>query len=383
MLCSIFIESCIVYESVLIDKLYVVALRLNNLMLQGTFNLSRIEAESIVKIQKCIIESHANIIMITLGNMWIEDTIFDSLYMENIHTHEYLICDDMLKDCNKYPGLTEREQKFECMMKNIVKKRCTIFLNRSKFNGTTEFSKIVTSVFSICDCRVYDYVRIDNKNEEDESPLENQLPGPPEHEFNNQILVLDNTTFYEDADIDNTYRYVRMNNTKFKNRAYLDVDYLHLTEGMLIKRRYTDRKLIDDLPESVSELYKAYDEKEFYEKQQLFTAVKTYERDHENHWWKKLGYYAHELFSGYGKSPARVLSTILITIVAFAAVFLLAGYGTSIDCLIESCSSFFTIGLGLGAMENNGLKTAVILEGAVGFILMTYFVVVLCDRKKF
>lgn len=382
----IFIEDCVVNKSTILDRLYT-ALDIEDSSFYGReFSLNGLKSEGIIYICGCTFEPRTEISHLSIREMKIKNSTFEELCVYDITTDKYLNYEELVTnyDCDSdYDELTEREKRFSSAMEYATKTGHTISIKNSIFNGTAEFSKIVTSVFTICNCRTYDYVCINDENTENKPLFDFSLPSPPKHEFSNQILILDDTTFYEGADIDNTYRYIRMNNTKFKNEAYLDVEYLHLTEGWLIKKRYADRRLIDDHPESISELYKACNERDFYGKQHLFTAVKTYERDYESLWWKKLEYYTHELFSSYGKSPVRVLSTIIITIMAFTAVFLLAGYGTSIDCLIESCSSFFTIGLGLSAMENNGLKTAVILEGAVGFILMTYFVVVLCDRNKF
>lgn len=94
-----------------------------------------------------------------------------------------------------------------------------------------------------------------------------------------------------------------------------------------------------------------------------------------------MGSYGHELLSDYGKSPTRVIIAILTVIILFAIGFHYADYGIP-DAFLNSCSSFFMIGLGAPGIDSFPIKAMVIVEGALGFVLMTYFIVVLCDGKK-
>ena len=202
-----------------------------------------------------------------------------------------------------------------------------------------------------------------------------------EREFDIEFLDLSESIFYEDAEIDNVYRFIRMHNVRFKESSRIDEKYMSLTKEHIIRRMDEARRLIDDKPPSLQELYRSCDSNDYETKLRLFKDAKTQERK-EAEWWRKPGYVAHELLSDYGKSPVRVLLSIVLTIAIFAALFWCTGDGTSVDCLIGSCSSFFTIGINAFDAETELTKMLTIAEGALGLILMAYFVVVLCERRK-
>lgn len=196
-----------------------------------------------------------------------------------------------------------------------------------------------------------------------------------------QFLDLSESIFYEDVEVGNVYRYVRMHNARFKENSRFDEKYLSLTKGRVIRRMDEARRLIDDKQPSLQELYMSCDSNDYDTKINLFRDVKTLER-RDSEWWRKTGYIAHELISDYGRSPMRVIISIVLLITAFAALFYCVGNRTIIDCLIGSCSSFFTIGI--SALSSDAVETKIfmIIEGAIGLILMSYFVVVLCERRK-
>jgi hypothetical protein len=183
------------------------------------------------------------------------------------------------------------------------------------------------------------------------------------------------------VEVENVYRYIRMNNTRFKENSRFDERYMNPTKGHIIRRMDEDRRLIDDKQSSLQELYMSCDSNDYDTKLRLFQDAKTLER-REAEWWRKIGYVAHELLSDYGKSPTRVIVTIVLVIAAFAALFYIDQNGAFVDCLIESCSSFFTIGINSFSVDTTETKMLIIIEGALGLIMMAYFVVVLCERRR-
>ncbi len=322
--------------------------------------------------------------------------------MHRIATCGYLEYENLIKDYAGYYGsgcqekpicdrpdgeehLSPREMRFDSAINKAVDEKCAIIIVGTVFNGVTEFSGLSTTFLGICGCRAYDELLIENDrpylNTDPEDRRQSPFYEPAEKKYDVQFLDLSGTIFYEDVDVLNIYRFIRLNNTRFKENCYIDAEYLNLTKGQIIRRLNNRRRLIDEAPQTINELYRSCNRGDYESKMKLFFDVKVTERV-ESSGLKRLGYYTHELLSNYGKSPVRVLISIFSVIAVFSIVFFLTDYGTIQDCITNSFSSFFTIGLSITGLEEQASKALMIAEGAIGALLMAYFVVVLCDRKK-
>jgi len=78
-----------------------------------------------------------------------------------------------------------------------------------------------------------------------------------------QFLDLSESIFYEDVEVGNVYRYVRMHNARFKENSRFDEKYLSLTKGRIIRRMDEARRLIDDKQPSLQELYMSCDSNDY------------------------------------------------------------------------------------------------------------------------
>lgn len=200
-------------------------------------------------------------------------------------------------------------------------------------------------------------------------------------DYDVQFLDLKHTIFYENVEVENIYRFIDLFETKFKDYSYIDENYLNITEGWPIKRISKNTRLIDHSSHSLNELLVSCNKDDPDRKVELYLDTKIQERK-ECIPVFKIGYVAHELLSNYGKSPLRVLIVMVAIIGLFSLLLSGMGHGTVGNCFLNSCSSFFTIGLGVSDLDNFSIKSLIVLEGVIGFSLMSYFIVVLCDRRK-
>lgn len=270
-------------------------------------------------------------------------------------------------------------------MGEAVETKASVIFISTDFNGVTDIAGIVSSMLAIHECKSFADFLIS------ERPLDGEFDHSKDIDWLNniqsdrdydvQFLGLANSIFYEDIDVSNVYRFLDLQNSRFKELSYIDDSYLQMTSGRIIRRISGNRRLVNDDPHPLQELYRSKDDEDQGGKLHLFLSMKTMEREYAETW-RKPGYYFHEWISDYGKSPVRVLFNILLVMGVFGIALYCTSYGTVADCIIGSCSAFFTIGLGLSGIEGQLLKILVILEGAIGFVMMTYFVVVLCDWKK-
>lgn len=366
------------------------------------FMLNRIKTGYAIELLNSNFDVSANIGVCKTEGMRVKDTSFKDLYMHHLATNkrqEYEELNKVIADSSDTRshkiityegqdegGLSPREWEFDHAINKAVDEKCAILITDTDFTGSTEFLGINTTLLGICGCRVYDEFRIEDNRPYLIIDPEDSCPSPfyeqAEGKYDVQFLDLSGTIFYEDVDILNIYRFIRLNNTRFKENCYIDVDYLNLTKGHVIRRLSNKRRLIDEAPQTINELCRSCNRDDQESKMELFLNAKTIERE-ESSRLEKLGYYAHEMFSNYGKSPIRVLITIFYVIALFSIAFLVMDYGIIDDCITNSFSSFFTIGLSITGMEDQATKALMIAEGATGTILMAYFVVVLCDRKKY
>ncbi len=283
--------------------------------------------------------------------------------------------------------LTDREKKFDRAIGRAARRHggSSFLFKETIFNGTVEVRKVVVSLLVIWRCRALDdFLVLEECLKNDYEAIrkyESPIYDHAEKEYDIEFLDLSESIFYEDAEIDDVFRFIRMHNTRFKENSIINERYMGLTKGHVIRRMDEARRLIDDKQPSLQELYRSCDSNDYETKLRLFKDVKTQERK-EAEWWRKPGYVTHELLSDYGKSPTRVLLSIVMTIAVFAILFWSTDNGTCVDCLIGSCSSFFTVGINAFDAETELTKMLTIAEGALGLILMSYFVVVLCERRK-
>ncbi len=352
--------------------------------------------ETTVEMSNCLIES-----------LDVEESNFNNLNIDNVatktyHTFEDLIADHSEEDIEEMSDesiiimgdidsigndpIIRRIKRFQTAMNEAFNKNSFIRFIQTNFNGLVSVSNIRATVITFGCCRAYDEVTIIEMDrgryfDRDYGPIGAMILNQKKQEYNIQFLDLGCTIFYENAEIQNIYRFIDLSETKFKDNLDIDEEYLDVTKGWIVKRISKDIRLIDYNSRTLQELLGSCNRDDYEKREKLFLDVKTQERG-DCKLPFKIGYIAHELLSNYGKSPLRILVVMTITIGLFSLLFFSASHGTIGDCILDSCSSFFTIGLGMSHLDDCVIKSLVVLEGAIGFSLMSYFIVVLCDRRK-
>ena len=359
-----------------------------------------------LEIYNCTFEATIEMTNCLVETLNVEESNFDNLNIDNIATHTYYTFEDLSQKKSdekiESPGdgpiiiiddesvindpFIRRIKKFESAIGEVYDRKSVIKFVRSNFNGLVSISNVKTTALVFGCCRAYDEVTIMNLDQgryfsHDSGPVRTMICAKEKQEYSIQFLDLGCTIFYENTEIQNTYRYIDLSETKFKDHLDIDEDYLNVTKGWPVKRISNDTRLIDYSSRTLQELLVSCNRDEYDRKESLFLDVKTQERGDCRSIFK-IGYICHELLSNYGKSPLRVLVVMAAIIGVFSLLFFGIGHDTIENCILDSCSSFFTIGLGMAHLDEFTIKSLVVLEGALGFSLMSYFIVVLCDRRK-
>lgn len=206
-----------------------------------------------IEISDCDYDVMTGISLCKAEEVRIKDTVFRDLTMDCISTHSYfdyehLIDNDSdtlekglvaLPDNNDESddnGLSKREKRFDNAMGTAVERKSSILFSNTTFNGITELSDITASLLGVCGCRAYDDFQI-SKQRMDSSyeameKYESDFCDTTERNYALQFIDLSGTIFYENTEISNVYRFICMNNTRFKEYCYIDTDYLNVTEGL-------------------------------------------------------------------------------------------------------------------------------------------------------
>ncbi|WP_400205123.1 hypothetical protein [Methanomethylophilus alvi] len=359
-----------------------------------------------LEINKCTFETTTEMTNCLIESLDVEESNFNNLNVDNISTHTYFTLENLsqnqsnddFKEFDEGPILVmgddsalddpfvNRIKKFEAAMDSAFQKKSAIEFVRSIFNGLVSISSIKSTVLAFGCCRAYDEVTIMDMDagryfSHDSGPVRTLIEGRKKQDFDFQFLDLRCSIFYENVEIHNIYRFIDLSETKFKDDADIDEEYLNVTNGWPIRRISKDTRLIDYSSRTLQELFMSCNRDEYDRRERLYLDIKTQERG-DCRFIFKIGYVAHEVLSNYGKSPLRVLTVMAAIIGVFSLLLFGVGYDSIGNCIIDSCSSFFTIGLGISHLDELTVKTLVVLEGAIGFALMSYFIVVLCDRRK-
>ena len=359
-----------------------------------------------LEIYNCTFESTVEMTNCLVESLDVEESNFINLNVENIATSTYYTFEDLSPGTDKEieepddepfkiigedestinDPFVHRIKRFESAIRKAHDRKSIIKFVHTNFNGLVSFSNVKTTALVFGCCRAYDEVAIMDIDQgryfdHNSGPVQTMIINQKKQDHDIQFLDLGCTIFYENTEIQNVYRFIDLSETKFKDNSDIDEDYLNITKGWPIKRISNDTRLIDYSSRTLQELLVSCNRDEYDRREELFLDAKTQERRDCRPIFR-IGYIAHELLSNYGKSPLRVLVFMAAIIGAFSLLFFVAGYGAIENCILDSCSSFFTIGLSITHLDDFTVKSLVVLEGALGFTLMSYFIVVLCDRRK-
>jgi len=360
-----------------------------------------------LEIYNCVFKAPIEMTNCLIEYLNVKGSNFDNLNIDNIATHTYHTFEELSpeKSDEKIESLVEgpivvigdnepstndplirRIKKFESAIGKANGRKSIIKFIHSNFNGLVTISDVKTTALVFGCCRAYDEVTIMKMDQDryfshNSGPVRTMIYAREKQEYDIQFLDLSHTIFYENTEIQNTYRFIDLSETKFKDHSNIDENYLNVTKGWPVKRISNDTRLIDYSSRTLQELLISCNRDDYDRKEELFLDSKTQERRGCRSIFK-IGYICHELLSNYGKSPLRVLVVMAAIIGIFSLLFFGMGHDAIENCILDSFSSFFTIGLNMAYLDDFTTKSLVILEGALGVSLMSYFIVVLCDRRK-
>jgi hypothetical protein len=207
------------------------------------------------------------------------------------------------------------------------------------------------------------------------------------HEYDIQTLALSNSRFLANLSIGNMYQYMCLDGTMFDGTVDIDLDYARLLKGTIIRgmdpdcRLHTEDGGFVDSSTLLSISEAMYRNRKYMESERWYIAYRVKQR-HESRGFNRLTSLAHELISGFGKSPSRIFVTSVILLVIFSIGYFLAGLGSFGNCMYMSGITFFTIGYGeVGTMDSVS-KALAVTEGGFGLVMMAYLVTVMCNRKR-
>ena len=124
-----------------------------------------------------------------------------------------------------------------------------------------------------------------------------------------------------------------------------------------------------------------YRNRKYIESERWYIAYRVRQR-YEGNGLDKCISLAHEIISGFGKSPSRILLTSVVILLIFSIGYFVAGLGGFGDCMYMSGITFFTIGYGEVGVINSVSKALAVTEGGFGLVMMAYMVTVMCNKKR-
>ena len=153
-------------------------------------------------------------------------------------------------------------------------------------------------------------------------------------EYNIQMLALLNSRFLANLSVGDMYRRMCIDGTMFDGTVDMNIDYARIVKGSVVRRMNPDCRLYADdsrfvdssILLSISEAM--YRNRKYIESERWYIAYRVRQR-YEGNGLDKCISLAHELISGFGKSPSRILLTSVVILLIFSIGYFVAGLAVS------------------------------------------------------
>ena len=351
------------------------SITLRNCLFSGScVELKELSMDSDLEMFSCISICPVGVSLCRLSDLRVSGCKFDTLDVNGVHCYNHVRSDANARICSRdsdIPGM---------MFKNVI------------VNNVTSLMDMVSSRIDIMDCIFKNDCIIDDR---DPDPSDTFFDGIASYglttmepqEYDIDVLALSNSRFLGNLSVANMYRYMCLDGTMFDGTVDMDLDYASVLKGSVIRRMDHDCRLYADDGRfvdsstllSISEAM--YRNRKYIESERWYIAYRVRQR-YEGNGFDKCVSLAHELVSGFGKSPSRIFVTSVVILMVFSVCYFLAGLGDLGDCMYMSGITFFTIGYGEVGIMDPVSKSLAITEGGFGLVMMAYLVTVMCNRKR-
>ena len=351
------------------------SVKLHNCLFSGScVELKELSINHDLELSSCISICPVGISFCRLSDLRVSGCKFDTLDVNGVHCYNHVRSDANARICSRdsdIPGM---------MFKNVI------------VNNVTSLMDMVSSRIDIMDCIFKNDCIIDDR---DPDPSDTFFDGIASYglttmvpqEYDIDVLALSNSRFLGNLSVSNMYRYMCLDGTMFDGTVDMDLDYASVLKGSVIRRMDQDCRLYADDGRfvdsstllSISEAM--YRNRKYIESERWYIAYRVRQR-YEGNGFDKCVSLAHELVSGFGKSPSRIFVTSVVILMVFSVCYFLAGLGDLGDCMYMSGITFFTIGYGEVGIMDPVSKALAITEGGFGLVMMAYLVTVMCNRKR-
>lgn len=352
------------------------SMTLRNCLFSGScVELKELSIDSDLELFSCIAICPVGISLCRLYDLRMSGCKFDTLDLNGVHCHINTISDDV--EGSIHPIDTDISGM---MFRKVI------------VNNVTSLTDMVAPRLNIVDCIFKNDCIVSDRNLDPFDTFFDDLSsyGLARMEpcgYDVDMLVLSDSRFLGNLSIGNMYRRMCLDGTMFDGTVDMDLDYASVLKGTIVRRMDPDCRLYADGDRfvdsstllSISEAM--YRNRKYIESERWYIAYRVRQR-YEGNGFEKCVSLAHELVSGFGKSPLRIFVTSVTILMVFSICYFFAGLGDFGDCMYMSGITFFTIGYGeVGAMGAVS-KALAITEGGFGLVMMAYLVTVMCNRKR-
>ena len=346
---------------------------LRNCLFSGScVELKEISMDSDLELFSCISICPVGISFCRLSNLRMSGCKFDTLDLNGVHSHTYIDSEEC--------ACSMDSDTSGMMFRNVI------------VNNVTSMRNIIFSRIDIIDCIFKNDCIINDRNPDPSNTFFDDMESyglsrmySPEYSI--QMLALSNSRFLANLSVENMYDHMCLDGTIFDGTVDIDLDYARVLKGTIIRRVNPDCRMhtedggFVDSSTLLSISEAMYRNRKYMESERWYIAYRVKQR-HESRGFNRLTSLAHELISGFGKSPSRIFVTSVILLVIFSIGYFLAGLGSFGNCMYMSGITFFTIGYGeVGTMDSVS-KALAVTEGGFGLVMMAYLVTVMCNRKR-
>ena len=352
------------------------SVKLHNCLFSGScVELKELSINHDLELFSCISICPVGISFCILSDLRVSGCKFDTLDINGVHSHAYVRLDSM-EACScsaesDIPGT---------MFRNVI------------VNNVTSMRDIIFSRVDLIDCIFKNDCIIDDRNPDPsnmffDSIASYGLTEMASQEYNIQMLALLNSRFLANLSVGDMYRRMCIDGTLLDGTVDMNIDYARIVKGSVVRRMNPDCRLYADdsrfvdssILLSISEAM--YRNRKYIESERWYIAYRVRQR-YEGNGLDKCISLSHELISGFGKSPSRILLTSVVILLIFSIGYFVAGLGGFGDCMYMSGITFFTIGYGEVGIMNSVSKALAVTEGGFGLVMMAYMVTVMCNRKR-